>query len=704
MLSAVARLSWPGRAEALAWAEAEHGRFALWLPVGMTAGVVWYFSLLEEPPSWAGLVAAALALAVAIAVRGSALWRAAANLAVAIALGFTSAQFATWRAAPPMMVPAKATIVGGTITSVEILPSGRRVTLADGRFDGGPAQARMVRVKLRPADTAVLEPGDRISVRALLSRPSPPVVPGGWDMQRDAFFNGMGAFGYALNPVELVAHGPGGWLESLRTHVAARLRAVLPGAEGEIAVTLLTGTQAGIDEADRAAFRDSGLAHLLAIAGLHIGIVMGVTFTAVRAALAAWEWAALRWPLKAIASLAALSVGFGYLLMTGAHVPIIRSFAMAALVTLGILVGRRVVSLRGLGLAMAVLVVLAPAEVMGVSFQMSFSAVLALIVGYAALQPFLTALRAGGGWRRAVSAEIAALALTSALAGTASLPYAAYHFGHVQIYYVLANTFAVPIAALLAMPAGLAALVLMPLHLEALALVPMGRGVAAILWVAHAVAGLPAATFAVPHAPAWGLGVFSLGLAWFGIWRTRLSHLGWVAMAIGLASPWLAPPADVLVSPDGRLIGVHDGARMRVLAAHGGNRFAEAAWREYWAAAPPEVLDCPDSGCIAATAPYGRPALVAPRAGDAQLCRAAVIVSPEPVSISCADKVPVVDRFSVWREGAHGIWLRPDGVEVVSDASLRGHRPWVLRNEALHVPSGTRPAPAEVLPPLQPGE
>ena len=53
------------------------------------------------------------------------------------------------------------------------------------------------------------------------------------------------------------------------------------------------------------------------------------------------------------------------------------------------------------------------------------------------------------------------------------------------------------------------------------ALVPMGWGITLIIRIAHAVSDLPKATVSVPHMPAWGLAVFSLGLAWFGLWRVR---------------------------------------------------------------------------------------------------------------------------------------------------------------------------------------
>jgi len=82
------------------------------------------------------------------------------------------------------------------------------------------------------------------------------------------------------------------------------------------------------------------------------------------------------------------------------------------------------------------------------------------------------------------SAISKSLALTSALAGTASMPYGAYHFGHIQIYYVIANMVAVPLTAFWVMPLGLLSLPLMPLDLEWLTLVPMGWGAEAIVWVA----------------------------------------------------------------------------------------------------------------------------------------------------------------------------------------------------------------------------
>jgi len=433
------------------WVEAERGRFVPWLAVFMGAGVIAYFDQRAEPNAWIGAATALTALLACIAAWRAPVARALALSGLAAALGFLSAQAATSRALPIEPLPTRAVVLTGLVRGLDLLPEGRRVTLADVRLEPDkPPLARLVRVRLHRADMASMSAGDRVRIRAWVRPPSPPAYPGGWDLQRDAFFAGLGGSGYALNPSEVLErappHGLSAALQGVRDWIAGRAMAGLPGPAGAVAATLLTGTTAAIPQRDREAFRDSGLAYLLAVAGLHIGIVMGLVMGATRFTLASSERAALHWPTKAIAAATALAVGGCYLLLTGVHLPIIRSFAMACLVTLGLVLGRRALSLRGLARAATVLMLIAPNEVVGVSFGMSFSAVLALIAGYEALRPLLARLH-GQGWGRRIVSHLVALVLTSLLAGTASAPFGAYHFGHFQLYFIVANVAAVPLTA-----------------------------------------------------------------------------------------------------------------------------------------------------------------------------------------------------------------------------------------------------------------
>jgi competence protein ComEC len=699
------------------WLDTERERLAVWLPVFMGLGVLGYYALRFEPEAWIGVAIALPTLASAALLPG-ARWLLAPFAAAA--LGFAAAQMATIRA-PPIEadLPTHATIVTGTIRAVEALPDGRRITIQPAWLDGAAEPLRRaVRTRLQKKDDGELASGDQIRIRALVRPPASPSYPGGWDLQRDAFYAGLGGSGYALGKAERVTQAvpsaPMRFVQWLREAIAHRVVAVIPGAAGAVSVTLLTGASMAIPEVDHAAFRDSGLAHLLAVAGLHIGIVMGFALTVSRFAFSLSERASLFWPTKKLAAICALVAGGAYMVLTGMHVPIIRSFVMACLFTVALLADRRPFSLRGLGLAAVVLMLIAPQEVPGVSFQMSFSAVLALIAGYEALRPWLRRLHGKSMPRKFVS-HIAALALTSALAGSASAPYGAYHFGHVQVYFVLANMIAVPLTAMWVMPAGLIALFLMPLHLEVLALVPMGWGAEAVLWVARATAALPAATFDAPHIPAWGLGVFSLGLAWLGLWQTRRRLVGIVVMLAGLASPLLDRPPDVLVSADGRLIAVRTEQGAFLQQAQGGSKFTRDAWAQYWAvkafrpfpgeavadlpaatvaaaalrddiaeAAAAAALSVPPISCEKGACllrPYSeRPgALLARGALHPKSCdQASVVVSAEPARGLCPKPWPkLVDRFTVWRFGSAAIWLNPDGARVMTDRWERGDRPWV---------------------------
>jgi competence protein ComEC len=687
-------LAWPARFRLpdalLAVLDAQLGRYALWLPVCMGSGTLGYFALRTEPPVWAGL---AVFLPAACGIALARPWPVLRGLLLVVAagaLGFASAQFATLRASPIEPLPTKSVWLTGTVLGVETLPLGSRVMLGEIRLDGtDKTLSRTLRIRLREGDPAA-NAGDTLRLRALLRAPSPPAYPGGWDLQRDAFFTGLGGYGFALGTSAVVAQGsPSGFarrVQALRDAIARRIEAALPADQAGIAATLLTGNGSDIPASDHQAFRDSGLAHLLAVAGLHIGIVMGLIMALVRTSLAASERAALFWPIKEIAAIAALAAGGAYMLLTGMHVPIMRSFAMACLFTLALLAGRRAVSLRGLALAAVALILIEPAQVPGVSFQMSFSAVLALIAGYEALRPYLHRLYGRGGVVRRFVLHLVALALTSLLAGVASAPFGAYHFGRVQLYFIPSNMVAVPLTAFWVMPAGLIALALMPLHLEALALVPMGWGIAAIVWVARTAAGWPDATLPAPPIPNWGIIVLSLGMAWLGLWRGGVRLAGIALIALGLVSPALYRPPDMLVSADARLIALRTPARIYVQDAPGAAAFTLDAWTQFWAlpeAAMPDhgdagdgAVTCTPADCLLRTARGGAALLARKTVPPGDCAAAAVLVSAEPARHRCPD-LPLVDRFTVWRQGATAIWLDADGARILTDRAVRGVRPWV---------------------------
>ncbi len=660
----------------------------------MGIGVLAYFALRHEPPFWAGPLILALGLALSLRLRlpGVAI--------LLLGLGFACGSWATWRAAPLLALPRTATIVSGEVRGVEPQGNGRRLTLVAPRLDGGPALPRALHVRLRATDVTPVATGQMVSVRALLRPPAAPAYPGAWDLQRDDFFSGLGGGGFALGKVTpglaVATSGIAGWWQGVRDAVAAQAMAALPPAQGGIAATLLAGESASIPAELRSAFRDAGLAHLLAIAGLHIGIVMALVFGASRWLLVRSEHAALHWPVREMAALAALAAGGLYLALTGGHLPILRSFAMACLATAGLLAGRRALSRQGWALAAAGLLALWPNAINGPAYQMSFAAVLALVAGYEALRPWLARLRGDGRpWHRARH-HLAALALTSLLAGTAAAPFAAYHFGRVQLYFVVSNLLAVPITAAWVMPLGLASLLLMPLHLAALALVPMGWGIAVMAAIARHVAAWPAASLPVPPPPGWGLALTACGLLWLCLGRGRARLGGLVLLLAGTLSPIITRPPDLLVSSDARLIAYRQPDGLLVQQSSGGDAFTLDAWRQLWAVGATRPFpDAGDDGvaglaCAPGGCRIGRVLVVRNVDAAASCDGVRLVVAAEPARDLCPDAARV-DRFSVWRDGATAIWLTRDGARTLSERAERGDRPWVPPLHAAPRPVSTLP-------------
>ena len=682
----------------------QQGRFAPWLAVALGAGVLAYFDLPEEPGAGAWWLALPLVALAAWLARRAPVTGWAVGMVAAGVLGFALAGWHAARQPPPLDLPRTAQTLTGTVAEVEILPEGRRVTLAAARLEGGEALPRTLRIRLRADDPARPAPGDTLSLRATLRTPSAPVVPGAWDFQRTAFFSGLGASGTALGPATVIAAAEGlPGFAALRVTLEARVEAAIPGAAGAVAAALLTGSQAAIPPAEIQAMRDSGLAHLLSVSGLHMAIVMGAVFATVRLLVALVPWVALRLPGKPVAALAALVAGAGYMLLTGSQVPMQRCLVMAALVTLGLLAGRRALTVRTLALAAAVVLVVAPAELLGPSFQMSFAAVLALAAGYEALRDRLRNLGAGGGWRRRVLLGVAGLMLTSVLAGAATAPYGLHHFGRLQLFGVVANAVAVPLTSLVVMPAGMLALALMPLGLEAPALWAMGLGVEGVLATARVVAAWPQAAPVLPPIPGWSLAVASLGFCWLALWRGRVRLAGLPMLAGGLAAGLLAQPPDILVTADARLIAFRTAEGVFLQEQPGATPFARAALlrrmgAEEARALPAEgevaggALACTGAACrfrprdVAAEAVLLRSAPVRrgqrfPDPPDPAVVRAAcgtaaLLVSAEPLRPRCGSGI-AIDRFTVWREGAQAVALDGQGARVVSDRAARGDRPWV---------------------------
>ena len=480
-------------------------------------------------------------------------------------------------------------------------------------------------------------------------------------------------------------------LSQARHWVSARILAHTAPSAGPFATALLTGDRSSIDKKTLSAMRDSGLAHLLAISGLHVGLVAGFIFFTARGLLALIEPVALRMPIKKWAAGCALLGAAAYLLLSGMSVPTQRAFVMVGFVLLAIMLDRASLSMRLIAWAALLVLAIAPESMLGPSFQMSFAAATALIATYEAARGTFARLAARGGLALRPLVYAAGVLLTSLVAGIATGPFAVYHFNRIADYGLLANLGAVPITGFWIMPWGLVALLLMPFGLEGIALAPMGWGIDAVVWIARQVAAQPGAVTLVPAMPGAALLAIAVGGLWLCLWRSRWRFLGIAVIGGGMVIAGLERRPDILVDGDAKVMAVRGEDGELWLSTRQRGRFVSNVWlrRDGQAETPTWPRDgegepaaglrCDTLGCIQRRGERTIAFVRDPRAFDEDCSRADLVVSTVPAWHLCPGPETVVDRFDLWRDGSHAIWLAPDGVRVESVAESRGKRPWVAR-------------------------
>ncbi|MEO1139245.1 MAG: ComEC/Rec2 family competence protein [Pseudomonadota bacterium] len=568
----------PWHSAASAWM-AQRGYLFPWVPVALACGIGLYFSLKSEPQPWvyAGLVAGAIAMVWGTQRLGFAIAPFGWALAL-LALGTCLAAVRAHTMADPVLGwryygPVEGRVVGMDRSGSDAL----RLTL-DRVVLRNISPARTpgrVRVSLHngPGSEAP-RPGDTIILTAHLSPPGGPVEPGGFDFQRHAWFKGLGAVGYTRTPVlRLAPPERGQWLFKARMALSARVQSILPGESGAFAAAIMTGDRSGIGQETLRALRVSNLAHLLAISGLHMGLLAGFVFGSLRVGFALVPRIGLRVTAKKISAVGALIAAAGYLALSGGNVATERAFVMVAVMLLAVLADRRALSLRAVAMAACIILTLRPEALLGPGFQMSFAATTALVAVFNGLRDVEIGL--GPRWLRPIGAVV----LSSFVAGLATAPIAAAHFNQIAHYGLVANLLSVPLMGIMVMPMAVLAALLLPFGLDWVALRIMQFGLDWILGVSHWISGLDGARGTVMTPGPAVLPLIALGALLVILWQGRARIAGIIPMIVGV---WLWSVADrpaVLIADTGGLVGIMTD-QGRALSKPRGSSFVASNWLE----------------------------------------------------------------------------------------------------------------------------
>jgi competence protein ComEC len=685
--------------------EMDEGRGFLWLPVCFGVGILIYFALPREPSAAGVLVLAFVTVLAAWLSRLRADFFRVMMIIAFVALGASVMKLRTDHVAAAKIPWEQSTIVSGWVVEKTLASRGGiRIALRVHEMERFEADQtpEIVRITIR-SNTEAISVGDALSVTARLRPPGGPVIPGGYDFARTAYYDRIGGSGFSYGAARPADLGPPPFsvrirepLARLRDTIRNRVMAALPGDPGRIAVALVTGDRRGISTATQEAMWESGLGHILAISGLHMALIAGTAFWLIRALLALSTRLALRWPIKKWSAIGALGVATFYLGISGAHIATQRAYIMIAIMFVAVLLDRRAITLRNVALSAFVVLLIAPESVLTASFQMSFAATIALVAAYEELserfanRPRLGDRRGPGlfgrGWR-----FMSGLFFTSLVAGLATMPFAIFHFQRTAPLTLVANMLAMPLVATIVMPMVLASIMLMPFGLEIVPLTIMSWGLSWVIAVAKWTSEWTGGAGGVPMAPPLFLLCIVTGFLWLALWRERWRLLGVIPMLAAIPIAILAPRPDILVNGEGTTAAIRGEAGRYSMITGKSNRFTIENWlradadpRKAKAEDIAEGVLCDPIGCIGK---YGEQemklSLVLQREAFWEDCRlAGIVVSSLSAPEGCEDSAIVIDRARLRRYGAHAFY-RIDGAESavpqfrIETAYPEIARPWM---------------------------
>lgn len=688
----------------------QRDRWILWLAPAMMAGCATWLLAPADPPIWLGAAAFVLGIAASFGLAALpharptgwqiTLRRCLGGLCALIAaagLGAIAAQVRTAVVAQPAIpVSEEPRAVEGWVVANEINDNGPRLRLLVRTIEGVADPPRYVRMSV--AEAGLLTPGRAARCFGVLGPPAGPMAPGAYDFARRAYFERLGATGFAFGrcrPENF--EPPNAWLDrqrlqfaAMRSDLSASIQDAAPGRGGAIAAALISGDRSAIDRETNEILFNAGLGHLLSVSGIHMSIVGGLVFALLLWGLSLISPLALRFPVKKLAAIGALFAVLAYLIVSGINVPALRSFIMAAVAFGAILLDRPAISMRGLGLAAFIVVLLFPESVLEPGFQMSFAATMALVALFEMLKraPHEPALPTPGpliGAMQWAVKGVGGVILIAFVAGLATDPFAIYHFQRVALYSLPANLLAEPILSFIVAPAAIIAAVLTPFGLGDPALQAMASGLDLIAAIGQTFGERPEAIRAVPKPSEVSFLVCVLALTWACLWRGALR---WFSVPIFLVSValYVATPRPVAAfDADLRAIYVREPDRWTLLAGSGRSTYARERLgamlgltpAETERLAPPEA--CGEAFCQWQTSQRAvfivRDATALERACTPRAIVIAETETPADYAVRC-QLAALITRESITRLGGATITETPVGPRIARAWPQEIERPW----------------------------
>ena len=576
--------------------EQERDRIFLWFPVVFALGIATYFSINVEPSLWCSLIVIETLIVLAYLWRAKPVRLSLLGWLSVFVLGFINIQVrAYYINSIPLLSNEETIYLKAYVDAKGYNYRGKLYfVFSDMKdFDDNSIQGKYKVTALHGNQD--IDVGDCVETVAQMRPLMLPNMHNSYQFNRKLFFEGIKATGFTdvtINKISCDDIGvkPSIWMPKiykLREKIVDNIYSVLPDSTAGIASAIIAGERGKISVEQNKEYRDSGLAHFLSISGLHMSMLAGLMFFVVRWLFTFFPKFTIKHDTKKIAAVFAIIMSFIYLIISGWQISTQRAFIMSTLVLIGVLVGRKAISMRMIAWAVWVILIFEPSMLISAGFQMSFAAVIMLVSFY---EKFAGKMQ--NWWQESrydskilkfikmILVYLVGIVVADMIASMATLPFAIYHFNRISVYTSIANFLAGPVISLWIMPGVLISLLLMPLGLDKYILLFTGKGIAIVNDIVHWVAGLEGASYQILSMPSWGFMLIVFGGLWLALWQSRWRHLGWIGIILGFLSIAMVQKPDVLTDNDAKTFAVKDNQGKMVILPNRGNYFTKQMWIE----------------------------------------------------------------------------------------------------------------------------
>ncbi len=572
---------------------------------------------------------------------------------------------------PPFVIPAPSSVIPALDTGIQKKKIWSRAGMTPDRALDN------IRISVRTKVEKGIKIGDQVKLSAKLFPPKIAPSEYAYDFARIAYYQKISATGFATSKIALYkkteARKFQEYIESFRQYIYENLQQNIKKPHADILSALLIGKKDGVDQKTMDAIRDSGIAHLFAISGLHLSFVAGLFFIVFRNLFAISETLTLKYNTKKISAFLTILPTTFYLLITGMQISAQRAYIMVILVLIATMIERKYRGLIAIAFAASAILSVEPEAILKPGFQMSFSAVLALVASYQ--------INANKLFKIKIMKYFVSIMISSVIASLATVPYTIYNFNYFSISGIITNLVAIPIVTLIIIPLGIIDVLLIPLGIEWIIAPFIEHPIDSILYITNAIASLQYLVIPIRTFPASSIIIITFGLLWLCLWERNWRFFGIFFIVLGICFSTAYKTPDILINADN--VAAKESDNLLYSLTRKNRNFVVKTWAKQNGqnqilnhtkySNPDKRLKCNDYGCIYNKGNNKLVLLAYKKEDILENCdKVDLIIQLSEFDYSACN-TKIIKHADLETYGTHSVWLTNRYVKI---NTVRSNRPW----------------------------